>query len=75
MRKLQFPGLTNTWTMPIENRLDMELTGIKTPVGLKIQGPSLDGIQQARTEDSTDPRALFPRCDPYSRSVSPRDST
>jgi Cu(I)/Ag(I) efflux system membrane protein CusA/SilA len=44
--KLQFPGLTNTWTMPIENRLDMELTGIKTPVGLKIQGPSLDGIQQ-----------------------------
>ena len=26
--KLQFPGLTNTWTMPIENRLDMELTGI-----------------------------------------------
>ncbi len=28
--KLQFPGLTNTWTMPVENRLDMELTGIKT---------------------------------------------
>ncbi len=44
--KLQFPGLTNTWTMPIENRLDMELTGIKTPVGMKIQGPDLDGIQQ-----------------------------
>jgi Cu(I)/Ag(I) efflux system membrane protein CusA/SilA len=43
--KLQFPGLTNTWTMPIENRLDMELTGIKTPVGLKIQGPNLDTIQ------------------------------
>ena len=44
--KLQFPGLTNTWTMPIENRLDMELTGIKTPVGMKIQGPNLDQIQQ-----------------------------
>jgi copper/silver efflux system protein len=44
--KLQFPGLTNTWTMPIENRLDMELTGIKTPVGLKIQGPNLESIQQ-----------------------------
>ena len=43
--KLQFPGLTNTWTMPIENCLDMELTGIKTPVGIKIQGPSLDGIE------------------------------
>ena len=44
--KLQFPGLSNTWTMPIQNRLDMELTGIKTPVGLKIQGPNLEGIQQ-----------------------------
>lgn len=44
--KLQFPGLTNTWTMPVENRLDMALTGIKTPVGMKIQGTSLDGIQK-----------------------------
>ncbi len=44
--RLQFPGLANTWTMPVENRLDMELTGIKTPVGLKIQGASVDGIQQ-----------------------------
>src|SRR5579883_3365471 len=44
--KLQFPGLTNTWTMPVANRLDMELTGIKTPVGLKIQGPDLGKIQQ-----------------------------
>jgi Cu(I)/Ag(I) efflux system membrane protein CusA/SilA len=43
--KLQFAGLTNTWTMPVQNRLDMELTGIKTPVGLKIQGPDLAGIQ------------------------------
>src|SRR6202047_2755082 len=32
--------------MQIENRLDMELTGIKTPVGIKIQGPSLDGIEE-----------------------------
>lgn len=44
--KLQFPGLSNTWTMPVENRLDMELTGIKTPLGIKIQGPTLEGIQQ-----------------------------
>ena len=48
--KLQFPGLTNTWTMPVENRLDMALTGIKTPVGIKIQGPSLDQIQQIGTQ-------------------------
>ncbi|HKD59386.1 MAG TPA: CusA/CzcA family heavy metal efflux RND transporter [Terracidiphilus sp.] len=44
--KLQFPGLTNTWTMPVENRLDMELTGIKTAVGIKIQGPDLARIQE-----------------------------
>ena len=44
--KLQFPGLTNTWTMPVANRLDMEMTGIKTPLGMKIQGPDLDKIQE-----------------------------
>ncbi|HXN23823.1 MAG TPA: CusA/CzcA family heavy metal efflux RND transporter [Candidatus Dormibacteraeota bacterium] len=48
--KLQFPGLSNTWTMPVENRLDMELTGIKTPLGLKIQGPNLEGIQQVGSQ-------------------------
>ncbi|HEV2385629.1 MAG TPA: efflux RND transporter permease subunit [Candidatus Acidoferrales bacterium] len=48
--KMQFPGLTNTWTMPIENRLDMELTGIKTPVGMKIQGPNLSEIQQVGSQ-------------------------
>ena len=44
--RLHFPGLSNSWTMPVENRLDMELIGIKTPVGLKIQGPDVDRIQQ-----------------------------
>ncbi len=48
--KLQFPGLSNTWTMPVENRLDMELTGIKTPLGLKVQGPELDGIERVASE-------------------------
>ena len=43
--KLQFPGLTNTWTMPVENRLDMELTGIKTAIGIKIQGKDLTQIE------------------------------
>jgi Cu(I)/Ag(I) efflux system membrane protein CusA/SilA len=45
--KLQFPGLSNTWTMPVENRLDMELTGIKTPLGMKVQGPTAEGIDRA----------------------------
>ncbi|MGD0074457.1 MAG: CusA/CzcA family heavy metal efflux RND transporter, partial [Candidatus Binataceae bacterium] len=43
--RLRFPGVPNTWTMPVKNRLDMELTGIKTPVGLKIQGPDVTEIQ------------------------------
>jgi copper/silver efflux system protein len=44
--QLQFPGFPNVWTQPIRNRLDMLLTGIKTPVGIKILGPNLDEIQQ-----------------------------
>lgn len=43
--KLRFPGLTNTWTMPVKSRLDMEMTGIKTPVGIKIQGPDLNRVE------------------------------
>src|ERR1019366_1166638 len=43
--KLQYPGLSNTWTMPVASRLDMELTGIKTPLGLKVQGASVEGIE------------------------------
>jgi copper/silver efflux system protein len=44
--RLHFPGLSNSWTMPVENRLDMELTGIKTPVGIKVQGPDINEIQR-----------------------------
>ena len=51
--KLQFPGLSNTWTMPVENRLDMELTGIKTPIGLKVQGTDVEGIQQLAAQIQT----------------------
>jgi len=38
---INFPGLTNAWTMPIKARIDMLSTGIKTPVGVKIMGPNL----------------------------------
>jgi Cu(I)/Ag(I) efflux system membrane protein CusA/SilA len=42
---LQFPGFPNVWTQPIRNRLDMLLTGIKTPVGIKVLGSDLATIQ------------------------------
>jgi Cu(I)/Ag(I) efflux system membrane protein CusA/SilA len=41
---IQFPGLTNAWTMPIRTRIDMLETGIKTPVGVKVMGPNLDSL-------------------------------
>jgi Cu(I)/Ag(I) efflux system membrane protein CusA/SilA len=40
-KAIQFPGLTNAWTMPIKTRIDMLSTGIKTPVGIKLMGPDL----------------------------------
>ena len=43
---LRIPGLSNSWTMPIRGRIDMLSTGIRTPVGLKIQGGDLSQIQQ-----------------------------
>ena len=42
---LQFPGFPNVWTQPIRNRLDMLLTGIKTPIGIKVFGADLAVIQ------------------------------
>ncbi|MCA9726347.1 MAG: CusA/CzcA family heavy metal efflux RND transporter [Candidatus Eisenbacteria bacterium] len=42
---IQFPGLTNSWTMPIRTRIDMLSTGIKTPVGIKIAGPDLKTLE------------------------------
>jgi len=43
--RVQFPGISNTWTSPVQSRLDMELTGIKTPLGIKVQGPTVEGIE------------------------------
>jgi Cu(I)/Ag(I) efflux system membrane protein CusA/SilA len=43
---LKIPGVSNAWTMPIKARTDMLTTGIRTPVGLKIQGGDLQKIGQ-----------------------------
>ena len=43
--RVQVPGLHNAWLMPIRTRIDMQSTGINTPVGIKIAGPDLVGIQ------------------------------
>jgi len=43
---IQFPGVTNAWTMPIKTRIDMLSTGIKTPVGIKLSGSDLTILQE-----------------------------
>jgi Cu(I)/Ag(I) efflux system membrane protein CusA/SilA len=43
-KALQLPGVSNAWTMPIKARTDMLSTGIRTPVGVKVYGPDLAGI-------------------------------
>src|SRR4030067_1676688 len=49
-RAIQFPGVTNAWTMPLKHRTDMLSTGIKTPVGIKISGPDLSTLEQIGKE-------------------------
>ncbi len=43
---VQFPGVTNAWTMPIKTRIDMLATGIKTPVGIKLLGDDLGKLSE-----------------------------
>ena len=48
--KMQIPGVTNAWTMPIKARIDMLSTGVRTPVGIKIYGPNLNEIEKIGTQ-------------------------
>jgi Cu(I)/Ag(I) efflux system membrane protein CusA/SilA len=45
-RTLRAPGVTNAWTMPIKNRIDMLSTGIRTPIGIKVFGSDLKAIER-----------------------------
>jgi len=45
-RKMQFPGWTNAWTMPIKTRVDMLTTGVRTPIGVKAFGTDLNEIER-----------------------------
>ena len=49
-KAIQFPGLTNAWTMPIKTRVDMLSTGIKTPVGIKLMGEDLQVLSDLGEE-------------------------
>jgi Cu(I)/Ag(I) efflux system membrane protein CusA/SilA len=47
---LQFPGVANSWTMPIKARIDMLSTGIRTPIGIKVFGKNLDEMDRLAKE-------------------------
>ena len=49
-KALQFPGIANSWTMPIKARIDMLSTGIRTPVGIKVFGKNLDEMERLARE-------------------------
>jgi Cu(I)/Ag(I) efflux system membrane protein CusA/SilA len=49
-KALQFPGVSNAWTMPIRARIDMLSTGIRTPVGIKIFGKDLGEMEKIARE-------------------------
>ncbi|MBU2583124.1 MAG: CusA/CzcA family heavy metal efflux RND transporter [Alphaproteobacteria bacterium] len=49
-KALQFPGVSNAWTMPIKARIDMLATGIRTPVGVKVIGQDLSVIEKLARE-------------------------
>jgi len=45
-KSMQFPGVSNAWTMPIKARIDMLTTGVRTPIGIKIFGSDLKEIEK-----------------------------
>jgi len=53
-KALRFPGISNAWTMPIKARIDMLSTGIRTPIGVKVYGPDLAGIDRLSREIEAD---------------------
>jgi len=50
---LQFPGISNAWTMPIKARLDMLSTGIRTPIGIKVFGSDLATMEKLARDIET----------------------
>ncbi len=49
-RTVKVPGITNAWVQPIKTRIDMLSTGVRTPIGVKISGASVDELQRIGSE-------------------------
>ncbi|TVT56528.1 MAG: efflux RND transporter permease subunit [Azoarcus sp. PHD] len=66
---LKFPGLANSWTMPIKARIDMLSTGIRTPVGVKVFGKDLDTLEQVARQVEAAVRSLPATSSAYAERV------
>ena len=57
-KALQFPGVANSWTMPIKARIDMLSTGIRTPIGIKVFGTDLVEMERLARQIETVVKAV-----------------
>ena len=57
-KALQFPGVANSWTMPIKARIDMLSTGIRTPIGIKVFGKDLGEMEKLAKQIETVVKAV-----------------
>jgi Cu(I)/Ag(I) efflux system membrane protein CusA/SilA len=57
-KALQFPGVSNSWTMPIKARTDMLSTGIRTPIGIKVFGKDLEEMEKLAKQIETVVKAV-----------------
>lgn len=67
---LQMPGVTNIWTQPIINRIDMLSTGIRTEVGIKVFGSDLETLEQKSKEIATVVQGIHGAADVYPEQIS-----
>lgn len=68
--KLQIPGVTNAWTQPIINRIDMLNTGVRTQLGVKIFGPDLETLERLALQTESILRKVPGAADLYSERIS-----
>jgi Cu(I)/Ag(I) efflux system membrane protein CusA/SilA len=67
--KLRIPGVSNIWTQPIRNRIDMLATGIQTPVGIKVFGPDLRTAEEIAVKIEEVVRGIKGAVNPYAERV------
>ena len=68
-KALQIPGVSNIWTQPIVNRIDMLATGIRTSVGVKVFGPDLQKIEEIAQEVENVVKTIPGAVDLYSEKI------